>query len=443
MTAAVFDLTAKRHESRVLARFNAERQAVKSGQPQAAAYVSSGVDSGNYWWGGVQWDEFVRGGGQAVGVNERAARSVAAVVACVNLIGGSIGSMPLHFYRNTEKGPQRIKSDLWWMFNERPSEHWSASAFWQYLSDSRGFHGDGFAKIKRASRFSPVVAGFEPWHPLLVTVRRVDGRLRYTFHPRPNVPGEVSETLDMDDVLHIPGAGYDGVRSVSQLQYGLRLPAGIAYAADEQSGAFIADGARPDYAFEVPGAMNPEQRSELQRSWIERHTGQGAKRTPVVLAGGIKLHQLTLSAQDSQLLSTRAFQIEEICRIFGVPPFMIGHTEKTTSWGSGIEQMSIGFVKYTLQRHLVAFEQEINHKLFRTARNYAKFLTAGLERADLKTRAEAHRIALGRAGERAWMTLDEVRALEDLPPSEELNAQQPAPAPTDPTPPPADPAPAP
>jgi HK97 family phage portal protein len=165
----------------------------------------------------------------------------------------------------------------------------------------------------------------------------------------------------------------------------------------------------------------------------------------VILQGGLKLHQLTMSMEDAQLLSTRNFQIQEICRIFGVPPHMVGHTEASTSWGSGIEQQSLGFVTYTLQRHTVPFEQELNHKLFKTARLYCEFLTAGLLRGDTKSRFEAYRIALGRAGEPAWMRPSEVRKLENLPADDALDAAtEPAhvDTPADPTPdpqPPADP----
>ncbi|NDC86791.1 MAG: phage portal protein [Betaproteobacteria bacterium] len=101
---------------------------------------------------------------------------------------------------------------------------------------------------------------------------------------------------------------------------------------------------------------------------------------------------------------------------------MIGHTEKTTSWGSGVEQMSIGFVKFTLQRHLVAFEQEINAKVFKTSRNFCEFQTSGLERGDIKSRNESYRIALGRAGEPGWMSVNEVRKLENMPPIEGFDA---------------------
>lgn len=369
-------------------------------------------------FGGLSWDEWVRGnvtGG--VGVNEMTARSHAAVTACVNLVSGSVASMPLHTYRRDAQTGERqaYKSDLWWMLNERPWVNWSAAAFWEYMVASRLLHGDAIARIHRVPGYTGDVAGFEPWHPQMVYRKKVDGRVRYTFY------GDgPAFTLDQDDVLHVPGPGFDGLYSLSQLQYGLRHAAGIGYAADEQAGKIMADGARPDFAIEVPGTMNKEQREQLRTSWQERHTGKGATRAPVVMAGGMKLHQLTMSAADAELLATRAFQIEEVCRVFGVPPFMIGHTEKTTSWGSGVEQMSIGFVKYTLQRHLVAIEQELNFKLFKTSRNFAEFLTAGLERGDIKTRFEAYRIAMGRAGEQPWMDAAEIRKLENLPPNANL-----------------------
>lgn len=372
-------------------------------------------------WGGISWDDWVRGnvtGG--VGVNEQSARTVAAVTACVNIVSGSIASMPLHTYRRGKDGQREAyKSDLWWLLNERPFTNWSSYAFWTYLISARMFHGDGIAIIRRTPGFSGDVAGFEPWHPGSVVREKVNGRVRYTF-----LGQGPAFTLDQDDVLHVPGPGFDGLYSLSQLQYGLRHAAGIAYEADSQAATIMKDGARPDFALEIPGKVSPEQIEQMRTSWQGRHTGKGATRAPIVAAGGMKLHQLTLSSQDAELLATRAFQIEEVCRIFGVPPFMIGHTEKTTSWGSGVEQMGIGFVKYTLQPHLVAIEQELNHKLFKTSRNFAEFVTAGLERGDIKTRFESYRVALGRAGEMPWMDPDEIRRLENLPPNPNLKLNQ-------------------
>lgn len=382
-------------------------------------------------WGGTSWDDYVRAGADSVGVNEQTARAVAAVAACVNLIGGSIASMPLHTYRRTADGEREAyKSDLWWLLNERPFGAWSAAAFWEFLAASRLFHGDAFARIHRVGQYQPGISGFEPLHPDRVQVKRVAGRLRYTIQPLE--AQEQAVTIDQDDMLHVPGPGFNGLRSVSQLQHGLRSAAGIAEAADRQAGALMADGLRSDFAIEVPGSMKGEQIDSLRRTFLERNRGQSTSRAPVVMTNGMKLHQLTLTSQDAELLATRGFQIEEICRAMGVPPFMVGHTEKTTSWGSGIEQMSIGFVKYTLQRHLVAIEQELNFKLFKTSRNFCEFVTAGLERGDIKARYEAYRIALGRAGESSWIDASEIRRLENLPPNEKFNNQPAAPQPTAP-----------
>ena len=197
------------------------------------------------------------------------------------------------------------------------------------------------------------MAGFEPIHPDRIEVRKVDGRLHYVIAPDPQ--GDAydtvtrTEVVDQDDMLHV-GAGFNGKAEPVSTPVRSAQPAGIAAAADNQSAQFMADGARPDFALEVPGDMKETSGKFFARAGSRAHTGQGAKKAPVVLAGGMKLHQLTLSSEDADHCDA-GFQVEEICRAFGVPPFMIGHTEKTTSWGSGIEQMSIGFVKYTLQRH--------------------------------------------------------------------------------------------
>lgn len=382
------------------------------GNWKRAPEVSNSYDPMMY--GGQDWNQWIRGNQGGPLLTEKTSRTLAAVHACIQLIGGSIASLPMHFYRRTDVGREKYMPDVWWLFNERPYFNWSAASLWQFISDSRLLHGDAFVRIHRKGPYSPDIAGLEPLHPLYVTVTKSPLGLVYDVRPidgkGPNV------RLGQDDMLHVAGAGFDGVRSMSALRYGLLKAGGIALSADEQAAQFMEDGVRADFALEVPGALSPDQQQVLRSTFLDRHSGAGAKRAPIVLAGGVKLHQLTMSMEDAQLLSTRAFQIEEVCRIFGVPPFMIGHTEKTSSWGTGIEQMSIGFVKYTLAPHLTSIEQEINFKLFKTSRNFCEFVTAGLERGDIKTRYEAHRIGLGRAGEPGWVTVNEVRSLENLPP---------------------------
>lgn len=349
-----------------------------------------------------------------VAVTEETAMRVSSVYACVNLIGGAISSLPLPVYQRTSTGRERAQHDYWWMLNEQPCSEMSAAVFWEYMTGSLLLHGDAFARIERASAMSPKIVGLKPVHKSRVEVVHEEGSLWYRVW---NDARTSVEVVHQDDMIHVPGAGFDGKTGMSQIKHALRQPAGIALAADEYSANFFRNGARPDFAIEVPGAVTAEQQDMIRSTWAERHGGLSNSHLPALMVGGAKVHELTMNAEDSQLIDTRRFQVEDIARIFGVPPHMIGHTSASTSWGTGIEQMSIGFVKYTLQRHLVKFEQEINRKFWPAdTRYFAEFNTSGLERGDYKSRNEGYRIALGRAGEPGWMTVNEVRRMENLPP---------------------------
>jgi HK97 family phage portal protein len=144
----------------------------------------------------------------------------------------------------------------------------------------------------------------------------------------------------------------------------------------------------------------------------------GNAHLPAFIPDGGEFKEITMSAEDSQLIETRKFQVTDIARIFGLPPHMIGAQEASTSWGTGIEQQSIGFVQYTLKPHLTRIEQEVNRKLFRSPEYFAEFNVSGLLRGDIKGRNEAYKIALGGNQQPGYMTVNEVRALENLPPIE-------------------------
>lgn len=350
-------------------------------------------------------------GGRAL--SERQAMSVSAVYACVSLIGGAVSALPLHIYRRTGDGRERIKTDLWWMLNEQMLAAWPAAVGWEFGMQSLLLHGDLFMLIERASRVSPNITGFRPVHPLTAEVRKNNDRLLYLV-----ADDGVVTAYDQDDVIHVPGPGFDGLRGMSQIAYSLRQPANIAIDAGGQSANMLSNGMRPDLALIPPAGtkLNADQITSMRQQWTDRYSGQGKGSAPIIVSGGTSIQELSLKAADAQLLETRAFQIEDIARIFGVPPFMIGQTEKTTSWGSGVEHMGIGFTKYTLQRHLVKIEQEFNRKCFKTARHFCEFDTRGLERGDIKTRNEAYRVALGRAGEPGWLSVNEVRRAENMPP---------------------------
>jgi HK97 family phage portal protein len=365
-------------------------------------------------------------------VNERTAMTVSAVYACVRLIAGAIASMPLPIYQRTKDGREKIDHDLWWMLNEQPNPDMTAAVFREYIVSSKLLYGDGFAVIHRKNPYSPVIDRIEPVNPLYIQVKRIEGRRLYIVYALDGT----AEVHEQDDILHFPGIGYDGLRSISPIRYAARQAIGLSLAAEEYSARFFSNGARPDIALEVPGSLAQEQIDLLRDAWANRYGGVSNSHLPAIMSGGMKVHELTMNAVDAALIATRQFQVIDIARIYGVPPFMIGDIDKTSSWGSGVEQMGIGFVKYTLQPHLTRMEQEMNRKFFKTSKNFCEFNTAGLERGDIKSRYEAFRIALGRAGEPAWMTQNEVRRIENQPPvpgGDELNQgntnNAPAPAP--------------
>lgn len=365
------------------------------------------------------WKSFTSGSETYSGssVTEKTAMSISAVYACVGLIAGAISGMPLPIYQKTGTGREKVgEHSLAPLLNDQANDAWSAPVFWEYGITSMLLQGDKIAKILRPSKYSPEISGFEPLHPACVTVKKIDGRLKYVIWNNDD-----PEVLDQDDVLHIPGLGFNGLRGMSQIHYAYKNSIGTAIAAEQYSGTFFKNGARPDFALTSEGDISPEQAELIRKTWYDRYQGAGNAHLPAILKGGLKVEQLTMTAEDAQLISTRQFQVEDIARFFGVPPHMIGHTEKTTSWGSGLEQQSIGFVVYTLGRHIKKIEKEINRKCLSGPRDknlYCEFNTSGLVRGDIKTRNEAYRIALGRAGEPAWMKVNEVRKLENLPPVE-------------------------
>lgn len=388
--------------------------------------------------GNEMWDDLVASSGGLVVPNERTALQISAIYACVNLIAGAISAMPMNIFRQAPDGERdRLPNDnLWWLLNEQMTPRWSAASGWEFLVLSLLLYGDAFAKIVR-NRAGEVV-GLTPVHPWRVSVAPTpDGlRLVYAIEKDPAVLGSSleREVLDQDDVLHVPGFGFDGTRGLSPLRHSLRMAGSVALATQEYSARFFANSARPDYILETEHKLGQEAVEQLRSQVEQRYGAPINSHRPMVLTNGLTAKTLSLPLEDLQLLQVRQFQIEEIARIYGVPPFMIGHTEKTTSWGSGVEGMGKGFVRYTLRGHLNKFQNEINRKFFRTAAKVAEFDTTELERGDTKGLFEAFRIAVGRAGEPGFMTVAEVRERLNLKRTPDgalnpggTNAEQPAP----------------
>lgn len=377
------------------------------------------TDSAQVRRGDGIWEAFT--GGSAGAPSERAAMQVTAVSACVTLISGAIASLPMHIYRRSLDGDlaRDVNSDIWWILNEEFSPRWTASSGWAFLTASKLLHGDGFAEILRGP--SGRVTGLVPIHPNRVRVIATpDGqRLVYEVQPDPTIEQPDQSVmqvrvLDQDDVLHVPGFGFNGLRGLSALRNSLRNSGSLAINAQNFSEKFLQNMARPDFALKTEANLSDEQWTRLTAMLDARRGPAGAGRE-MILEGGLDIKTLTMPLEEMQLLETRKFQVEEIARAFGVQPFMIGHTDKATSWGSGIEAMGAGFVRYTLRDHLNGFQNEINRKFFRTARYVAEFDTTELERGDTKAMFEAIRVGIGRAGESPLLTVEEGRHILRLP----------------------------
>lgn len=413
MTGKLLNLEATQHESRVLGSWMAGRD----GASERAGIVALGENS----HGDLSMGELANLLGAAhrsssgAAVTADTAMRVSAAYSCISLVAGAIATLPVGIFQRNGNDRDSADHDYWWMLNEKASDGWTSSAAWEAIMLSKLSHGDGFGEWIRPSIYSNRVIGWKPLPRNTVVPFRDGDEVYYRISPG-NKPSYV---LDRADVIHLPSLGFDGLTSPSPLTYAALEAIGTALAAQEHAGKFFAGGANFDYALQSKSKLDEKQLQQLKASLIAR--AQNGGRGPLILSGGLEPAQLSVNSKDAEILATRLFTVEEICRIFGVPPHMVGHTEKQTSHGSGIAEQGIAFVRYTLQRHLTPIAQEVNSKLWPVRQKYfVEHLTAALERGDIKARYDAYRIAMGRAGEMPFMTADEVRRLENMPPNTTL-----------------------
>lgn len=345
-------------------------------------------------------------------VNSQTAMKASAVYASVALLAGAVASLPIPVYQRTADGRDRAEHPVWYLLNEQFTPSFSAFAAWEYLISCKLLRGDSYGWLVR-NRVGEVEEIIPlPWTQTIV--ERKNGRNTYYFE----LDGEYYG-VEQEDILHFHSLGFDGVKSPSVIGLAGRQSIGVALAAEEYSARFFSNGARPDFAIKHPGNPGPDQVNLMREKWLERHQGGSRSHLPAMLTGGADIKELSMSAEDSQLLETRRWQVVDIARLFGVPAHMIGEHEKSSSWGSGIEQLGIGFVRWQLNRHLKPIEQELNRKLWpRSARYFVEFNRQGLLAGDSKAEAEYLSKALGGPGTQGYMTVNEVRRIKNLPPME-------------------------
>ena len=345
-------------------------------------------------------------------VTERSAMQMTAVYSCVRILAEAVAGLPLHLYKYTDGGGKEKALDhpLYRLLHDEPNPEMSSFVFRETLMTHLLLWGNAYAQVIRNGK-NEVIALY-PLMPNKMSVDRDEnGRLYYTYYRGPDEAiknKEFAVTLQPSDVLHIPGLGFDGLVGYSPIAMA-KNAIGMAIACEEYGAKFFANGAAPGGVLEHPGTIKDPQR--VRESWQSTFGGSGNANKIAVLEEGMKYTPIGISPEQAQFLETRKFQINEIARIFRVPPHMVGDLEKSSF--SNIEQQSLEFVKYTLDPWVIRWEQSIQRSLLsqdEKATYFAKFNVEGLLRGDYQSRMNGY--AIGR--QNGWMSANDIRELENL-----------------------------
>ena len=328
-----------------------------------------------------------------VAVTEQKALNSSAVWACVNLIAGTIGTLPLLHYRRLPNGDKERFTDskLYRLLHDTPNDEMTACTLWETMAQHVLLWGNAFAEIRWNGRGDPAgIYLIEPWR--VQWERNAAGEIRYRIDGGQTM-------LAPEEMLHVPGLTPDGIWGYSPIQKA-RESLGLLLAAERFGGTFFGQGSSFGGILTHPGRLNEKAEETLRASLEKRAQGPDRAHNFIILQEGMTYEKLGVPPNDAQFLETRKFQVNEIARWFGVPPHMIGDVERSTSWGTGIEQQAIGFVKFCLRRWLVRFEKEIARKLISPLEfnyQFVEFLVDGLERGDFSSRTTAY-VQLKNAG---------------------------------------------
>ena len=345
-----------------------------------------------------------------------AAVGLSATWACVQLIAGTIASLPLMVYRTDAQGVRRVAKDhpLYFVLHDSPNYDQTAVDFWEVIAASVELYGNAYAVMER--RGDGVLNSLHPVRPDIVKARRRDdGGIEYEWTDNGRRVVKQGE-----DVLHIRGPFGDALSGSSTLSI-CRNVFDDAMAAESAAGSMFRNGINPSGILSTPDSvrLTKPQREELETHLREKYMGSIRNGVPMLLDNGLTWHQLTINPHDAQMLESRKFSGEEICRIFGVPPAMVGFGDKSSNWGTGKEVDVLGFQKFTLRKRLKRIEQALLKQLVSLAERRAQGVTIefnfeGLLRGDTASRYDAYEKAI-RMG---IATRNECRALENLPPIE-------------------------
>ena len=348
-------------------------------------------------------------------VNETTAMQTTAVYSCVRILAETLASLPLHVYKYKDGGGKELVHDhpLYWLLHDEPNPEMTSFVFRETLMSHLLIWGNAYAQVIRdgAGR----VLALYPLLPNKMQVERdARGELYYIYskdtdeNPMIKKYGEI--ILKKDEVLHIPGLGFDGLIGYSPIAMA-KNAVGMTLACEEYGASFFANGANPGGVLEHPGVLKDP--AKVRESWNAVYRGANNAHKVAVLEEGMKYQQIGIPPEEAQFLETRKFQLNEIARLYRIPPHMIGDLDKSSF--SNIEQQSLEFVKYTLQPWLVRWEQSLQSSLLLPGEKgtyFIKLNVDGLLRGDYQSRMNGY--ATGR--QNGWFSTNDIREMENLNP---------------------------
>lgn len=348
-------------------------------------------------------------------VNERTAMQTTAVYACVRILAEAVASLPLHVYEYQDDGGKKLVHDhpLYYLLHDEPNPEMTSFVFRETLMSHLLIWGNAYAQIIRDG--TGRVLGLYPLLPDKMDVQRDDrGNIYYVYsrnsdeNPMFKEYGDIR--LKAEEVLHIPGLGFDGLIGYSPIAMA-KNAVGMTLACEEYGASFFANGANPGGVLEHPGVLKDP--SKVRESWNSVYRGVNNAHKIAVLEEGMKYQQIGIPPEEAQFLETRKFQINEIARLYRIPPHMIGDLDKSSF--SNIEQQSLEFVKYTLDPWVIRWEQSLQRSLLlpgEKGKYFIKLNVDGLLRGDYQSRMNGY--AVGR--QNGWFSANDIREMENMNP---------------------------
>jgi HK97 family phage portal protein len=358
---------------------------------------------------GEFWAAFAGGSFNGKPVTVDSALQLSTVWSCVRLISETISTLPLGFYEKLPDGSRKAATDhpLYELLHNQPNADMTAVQFWEAVVASMLLWGNAYVE---KARIGKRIVALNFLLPQRMRKRRLsDGSMEYKYLDLDGTLRPIPE----DDLVNIPAFSLDGVNGLTPMSYGAKV-FGAARATDEASANVYTTGMRAAGFLKAQGKLDKDQREALRGRLKSFAAGGADAGTVMVLENGTEYQQLAMNPDDSQMLESRQFSVEELCRWFRVPPTMVGHGGAVSNWGTGVEQQLIGFLTFTLRPWLNRIEQSIRKSVLAPAergRYFAEFGVEGLLRADSEARSKFYSTMT----QNGIYTRNEVRALENLP----------------------------